>query len=154
MVTFVQSRAGFVGRKVGLLDEELNAWQIDHLKAMACYSMEELLRSGVELFDEICRLDERWHLEVYCDEVAYDEDTSRVLRSLFQQWHKAAGRTLALYDEIREDYVDRGFDVSIAERLRAYHEQCTGILNPSDEVSPSLADAAIESYLTGQTTEA
>lgn len=137
-------------QRVSILQKEQAAWKAGHDKAMACFTLEELLKDAADLYENICRIDEFWHLTVYEHPDAFDPQFSDVLKSLFVRWHEIAGGILASVNEMHAEFVSRGFDTARIARITDFHAQCGAILNPS-EVETDLADRALELHRAGAT---
>jgi hypothetical protein len=143
----IHRRAEFVRRKVELLRVE----QADNFAAgddqIDVFPLLELCTDAAEIYDDICRLDEHWHLWVYRQPDSYDESVAKSLQGLFRNWFDICLRLLERI-ELRQQLIDGEQDVIV--RLRADADQCRALLNPAD-AETALADEALTLHRSGLT---
>lgn len=151
----IATRARHVEQLVGLSElqeKELEAelWKAEHDQAALAFAVQGLGQDVLNLYGEICRLDEEWTVETFRNPSLFDEASDRRLRALFASWCAVARRSLANFESIRADYVARGFDEERFARLKAAIDECNAALHPSD-VETELADEALASNRRGET---
>ena len=144
-----QRRAEFVRRRIELLREEQEAWKGDHDRAMACFELDELIKDSAQVYEDICRLDEQWHLLIYKTGGDHPTDT---IDDLYESWFAATRRLNDLFSMMEAEYAARGFDRKNHTWFVACRNTCAAILDPS-ELESDLADEAIQQHRNGDTIE-
>jgi hypothetical protein len=145
----IQRRCEFVRRKMDLLDAEQAQCLIDREVPLEAFTRQELCYDAIEVFEDLCRLDEHWHISVYNNPDSYDDAIAESLLELFRSWHEIGRRVLSFVERNQQpvDGVDEGL-----VQLTACCDQCQALLNPS-EAETSLADEALALHRSGATEE-
>lgn len=151
----MEKRAGFVDRKVQIFKEEQESWKDEHDTALACFELEQLIKDGIRLYEDICRLDEEWHLHVYGNPDSFVQSFSDRLRDLFSKWFGVTSGLLKIFQTAHANYAARGFDMDSFSKLCGSYKQCEAIFNPAVRTveCAELATVALELHRAGETEE-
>ena len=103
-----------------------DSWKTNHDLAMRCMDIEAILKIGIDLYELIESLDEKWRRLVLIDEGQYDEKVTGKIESLFDMWLVPCPRV----DRAVRDLEQGGFTVDGATKFRLYHNR---ILSVRDE---------------------
>lgn len=103
-------------------------WKADHLDAMSCLSFEETLRTGVEGFEFLMKLDESAQEALLSPEVSDAERRAYhgTLNSLLRQWLEPCAsveRQIAIFEA-------KGYKIELAAKFRSYRAEAEWILTP------------------------
>ena len=145
-------RAQAQGR-ITLLRSEVDRepWAIDHKVAMACISLEETLRFGIDVYEALHRMDEGLRDAAIKGEIPYTPELAKFTKDLFKSWLEASAK---VEDAIRK-FEGARYTVQHAEQFRKRREEALWILKPAREAfaDPRFAEArdrAIEAARAGK----
>jgi len=135
-------------RQLETIDEQ---WKANHLEAMDCRRLEELLLLCVETFDRINREEEEERLAVLTNKEPPPASGMQEYRDFFSEWATLCKNFLKPLDRLEK----RGFVVDYSERFRVCIREAEGILmSDSDFFSGNtlvrLRDEAIEEFRQGE----
>ena len=116
-------------RDVDLYVEISETWKNEHSQAMACYSFEDVLTKGSNLFTSIISAEERWRLQVYRIEIAFSESKAAEFVDLIKDWLKPCQTLLT---ELKH-FEDAGFAVKHSRKFRRSVREAKGTVTPDDE---------------------
>ncbi len=70
-------------RHLELIDEQ---WQANHLAAMSCRNVEDLVRLSIQTVEWINREEENWRYSVLSGATAYSEVEERSFAAMYDRW--------------------------------------------------------------------
>jgi len=132
-------------------------WKLDHKLAMLCFDIQELMREGADIFDDLHSLENDWREDVCRGAIDYCEDFESRLTGLYERWFRASVAFLAVFDQsARSEYISRGFDAKPVQDLRGRVEKAKNFLTPDEkffahDATYDLAERAVQEHTEGRT---
>ena len=135
-------------RHLELIDEQ---WQANHLAAMSCRNVEDLVRLSIQTVEWINREEENWRYSVLSGTTAYSEVEERSFAAMYDRWLRLCRNFLEPLSRIE----GQGFVVEMADRFRAHIRETEGILTPDAQFFAAdalvrLRDEAIDEHRRGE----
>lgn len=75
-----------VKRQVRAFKETVDRWESDHVDAMECLDLEQLLRVGIWLYDLLHETDKRWRTALAEGKAQYDPKVDKAFDEVFDMW--------------------------------------------------------------------
>lgn len=140
-----------IREKVDSYEDEYDLWKADHKLAMLYFDFCDLLRDGLELYRDICRLDENWRRMVYRDEIPYDPDMAAKIAELFPR----LGRMLFSIESDLLPFFAKNYGVEDGEEFGKYCNELRGVLTKDShffdhDALIKLRDDAVDEYARGE----
>ena len=134
-------------RQLELIDER---WKANHLAAMSCLDLEDLLRLCVETVEWINREEEGWRRSVLSGGHSYSEQEEQLFTDQYNRWLTLCRNFLGRIAELER----QGFVVELADRFRSHIREVEGILTPDSaffaaDALARLRDEAIDEHRRG-----
>lgn len=136
-------------RQLDAIEEQ---WRANHLEAMSCRKLEDVLLLCIETFERIGREEEEWRLAVLTGQQASGCEEPSYSLELYSLWAKVCPEFL----ERVSFFEARGYVVEHSERFRACLREAQGILTSDAEFFRGdglvqLCDEAIDEFRRGET---
>lgn len=126
----------------------------DHIEAMACFDIQELLAKGIRAFEAICSFDEWYREGVFSGKIKYEAEHEEFVKDLYRVWSEPCKEVLSKLEKVKRD----GFRPDHEEAFRACCLEVQGIL--TDDATffahnelVELRDAALDQHARGETNE-
>jgi len=91
-MTFLEKAHAAVERRLGACSDEVEAWQLDHERAMRVFDCEDLLASMINVFDGIDELNRQYTNDVINGTLTYSEEFDARINTLCDNWFSLANR--------------------------------------------------------------
>jgi hypothetical protein len=114
--------------RVDAFQDECDLWRQEYQAAQLYFDWRDLLHEGVELYHELCRLDENWRRDVYCGG-SYEEDFAQRVDELFRR----LGRAMFTIEKDLVPLYEREHGTHGAEEFRKCCREIRGILTPDQQ---------------------
>lgn len=136
--------------KVTNLQDEYEVWQADHKMAMAYFNFCDLVNSTLELYEDICRLDENWRKCVHRGDCKYERVDDAMISDLF---HSLANVAFGIEGML--EYFDNNYGVEKAQEFGKLCTELRGIVTADhDFFEPDslskLRDEALDEFERGK----
>jgi len=95
----------------------VEAWRIDHRRAMACYELEDLLATGSAVYQLFVEVHRNWQDRINEGLTEYSEDDNEIILGHFARWLQQCDEPLAEIARLEK----AGYSVRGAKTFR---EQC------------------------------
>ncbi|MEZ6115937.1 MAG: hypothetical protein R3C28_05105 [Pirellulaceae bacterium] len=80
--------------KVDAYEDEANLWREDHRLAMQYFTVQDLVNEGIDIFKQICHVDEEWRSALFEGSIEYDEDFDNNLIDLLKRFSRVSNSIL------------------------------------------------------------
>lgn len=132
-------------------EDERDLWKEDHGEASRYFDFRDFISGGIELYKELCHLEEAWRTDVYRKLIPYDARFLAKIEGLFSTFSDLAfdiEQSLLLKFE-----ADQGI-AEIAAEFRRYCQELRDAMTPDtkffvDEKLADLRDEALEQNARG-----
>jgi hypothetical protein len=141
--------------KIDAYEDECDLWKADHERAMVYFRFCDLLRDGIQIFHDICRLDENWRLGIFKGNIPYDASFDGKIRSLVDRFYRT---TISIERDVLPAFETQFGAVEHAVEFRSVCKDILGMMSADDEFFKddallTLRDRAIEDDERGSTVE-
>jgi hypothetical protein len=135
-------------RQLELIDEQ---WKANHLAAMSCRNVEDLVRLSVQTVEWINREEENWRYSILSGATSCSEVEERFFAAMYDRWLQLCRNFLEPISRLE----GRGFVVEMADRFHAQIRETEGILTPDAQFFAAdalvrLRDEAIDEHRRGE----
>ena len=136
--------------RVDALQDQCDLWRQEYQTAQLYFDWRDLLHEGVELYCDVCRLDENWRRDVYRG-APYGEEFAQRIGDLFRR----LGRAMFAIEKDLVPLYEREHGTHGAEEFRKCCRELRGILTPDteffdDDALAALRDQALDQMAGGQ----
>jgi len=132
---------------------EAESWKRDHAAAMECCDFEDFLEMGVDLFDDLVKIDEKYRARVFAGKEQYDEDDNNAIYASFILWLIPC----KIVERALEAFEHKFGTVKHAQEFRARCQEAKSILSDHKEFFGTglvpLRDDALDENSGDQTIE-
>ncbi len=126
---FFQDASEFLNWYDRRTEECQDQWKKDHVEAMNCFRLEELVAFGLSIYHFLNRIDEAWRIKVHKKLVGFDHKVEERLISLYRSWLRLSRR---LKESISR-FEKAKFDVVGADEFRGACREVQGILTQDSD---------------------
>lgn len=123
-----------------LAREQLEPWYKDHLAAMECGDLEDLLerhlRSGIRSYDAIRSLDDGWSRKVQAGTIQFSADIARQIRKLYEDWTQPCEEVMKRIRALELDFEIKG----AGEFITAYRTVRAILRTPVQTLIDAMAE--------------
>ncbi|MGC1719318.1 MAG: hypothetical protein WA746_10045 [Isosphaeraceae bacterium] len=126
---------------------DLEPWEEDHDRALACFAIEEAMSFGNLIFRWVSERDAIWHTRVLESKIEYNEAEREEWIEIYRNWLGASERLLLTIARLE----GQGFEVRGADEFRRNCDEARGISADDDVISVdealiNLRDEAIDEH--------
>lgn len=116
--------------KLDTFEREVEAWNHDHEEVMLCYSIEDLLREGVDLYDALNGVYRGWENNIRGASESAVFEMRKCMDGLFRRWLGVAKSGVAVFEKFKALCADCGFDAAADLRAKTEEkiERCNDII--------------------------
>ena len=97
-------RPQIIQRKIENLDAD-ERLMADSQIAICCFDMEELMIDSINIYSDLCRLDDNFYEFAFSEPDTYNAETAGSIRKLFDHWCNVVGRSFLLFDKMKADFM-------------------------------------------------
>jgi len=99
-------------------------WKMDHVRAMECANLEDIIKLGMSLYGIIRGIDDLWSRQVQSRATKFDPSVVEALEKAYNWWIKPCADIIKSISKFEID----GYKVAGAAELRDAHSTVRGIL--------------------------